>query len=148
MFTPSQSTSKSLEETGNLKVDEACGILRQMEAEGCESDVVAFTTLMDSLCNSGRLNEAREFLNEMRRRKCSPNFFAQNPLIHKYRDSRDISVVLEIWKEMEGDGCVSDVITFTTLINALYKEGKVDEAFGMFHKMVNKGSSPKVQFFD
>ena len=49
MFTPSQSTSKFLEEMGNLKVDEAGGILRQMEANGCEPDVVDFTTLMDVL---------------------------------------------------------------------------------------------------
>ena len=53
MFTPSQYTPKFLEEMGNLKVDEARGILRQMEAEGCEPDLVAFTTLMDALCNSG-----------------------------------------------------------------------------------------------
>ena len=72
MFIPSQSTSNFLEEMGNLKLDEACGILRQMEAEGCEPDVVAFTTLMDALCNSGRLNEARELLNEIRRSKCNP----------------------------------------------------------------------------
>ena len=75
MFTPSQSTSKFLEEMGNLKVDEECGILRQMEAEGCEPNVVAFTTLMDALCNFGRSNEERELLNEMRRRKCSPDSF-------------------------------------------------------------------------
>ena len=55
---------------------------------------------------------------------------------------------MEIQKEMEGDGCVPDMITFSTLINALYIVGKVDEEFGMLYKMVNKGSSPNLYTYN
>ena len=58
-----------------------------------EEDVMSFTTLIDSVCiNVDRLDEDREFLNEMRGRKWGMDFFIYNMLIHKYGDSIDIIV--------------------------------------------------------
>jgi len=43
---------------------------------------------------------------------------------------------------MEDNGCVLDPITFTTLVNAHFLVGKVDESFGALDKMVKKENSP------
>ena len=49
---------------------------------------MAFTTLLDTFyINVGRSHEARELLNEMRRRKCRPDFVIYNTLIPKHGES-------------------------------------------------------------
>lgn len=112
------------------------------EKEGCELDVVAYTTLMGVLCRAGRLNKARKLLKEMKNSQYRPDYVTYNTLIDKYGGSGNVDAAWEVWKEMEADRCGPNVVTFTSIINALCYGGKVDVALGLLAVMIKEVTLP------
>ena len=54
----------------------------------------------------------------------------------KFGNYGDLETVKRFWSEMEADGYAPDVVTYTILVEALCKSGKVDQAFDMLDVMV------------
>lgn len=48
-----------------------------------------------------------------------------NSLLHKCKNNGQLSSVERIWKEMRENGCKDDVVSYNTVIDAIYKAGEL-----------------------
>ncbi|GFP84448.1 pentatricopeptide repeat-containing protein at4g36680 mitochondrial [Phtheirospermum japonicum] len=78
-----------------------------------------------------------------------PDKFSYGILIKAYCEMGQPETATEKLVEMEEKGLETGVITFTTILHALYKKGSVDEAMKFWDEMVTKkGMSPDVACYN
>ena len=57
-------------------------VLRSMEQGNCQANVVAYNTIIDSLCKDRQLTEALNIFSEMITKGISPTVVTYNSIIH------------------------------------------------------------------
>ncbi|KAK3135075.1 hypothetical protein QOZ80_5BG0414280 [Eleusine coracana subsp. coracana] len=111
---------------------------------GIGADVVTFSSVLRSLCDAKRTEEAMDvLLHRMPKLGCIPNAISYTILLKGFCDDRRSRHALEILRMMaKGDTCLPNVFTYTTVISGLFKEGEVAKACDLFHEMLQQGSPP------
>ncbi|KAK8948132.1 Pentatricopeptide repeat-containing protein [Platanthera guangdongensis] len=77
-----------------------------------------------------------------RRHSLSPDKVSYGILIKSHCLARNASRALSILKEMDGKGIEITAVSYTTIIDSLYKENKPEEAERLWNEMRDNGVSP------
>ncbi|GJN37173.1 hypothetical protein PR202_gb26100 [Eleusine coracana subsp. coracana] len=73
---------------------------------------------------------------------CVPNVVMYSRLLKCFCDDWNSWRALEPHQLMGRKGCSPDVVVYSTVINDLFKEGKVTKACDLFYEMIHQGISP------
>ncbi|XP_071732989.1 uncharacterized protein [Rutidosis leptorrhynchoides] len=123
----------------------AIALFRLMNERGHKADVVAYNTIIDSLCKDKMIDDAFDLFKEMVFRKgILPDVITYNCLIHGLCNLGRLDEVCNILKEMEDERISLDVQTYNLLVDAFCKDGKVDEAQDVINIMFERGKVPDV----
>ncbi|WOH10318.1 hypothetical protein DCAR_0729785 [Daucus carota subsp. sativus] len=123
--------------------DHANRVYEQMGELGTPRSVVSFNALL-SACNHCKLfDRVCQLFDEMpERHGFLPDKVSYGLLVKAYCDDGKPELGVEKLKEMEERGVEVTVVTFTTILHALYKKGRVDEAERLWSEMTGKGFVP------
>ncbi|KAF7120110.1 hypothetical protein RHSIM_Rhsim13G0117400 [Rhododendron simsii] len=149
------------------EVDEAKKLMQVMNKQGCKPNTISYTALLNGLCRSGKSSEAREMMNLSEEEWWTPNGITYSVVMHGLRREGKLSEACNVVKEMIRKGEVTwmlryryvdvalsllddmylndrrpDTVTYTTIINALAKKGRIEEAIELTKKMLRKGLVP------
>nr|KJB72046.1 hypothetical protein B456_011G155600 [Gossypium raimondii] len=145
------------------KWDEAKRLLADTVNKGISPDVYIVNALVSALCKDGKIQEAISVFDLMTQRGIRPDVITYTTLIHAFYSIIDIlckegesSKAIEIlelmtrkgachsgkWEEVTNllnrimnEGVHPNLVTFNSLINALCKEKRIEEAITMLNLM-------------
>lgn len=120
--------------------EHAMRMYNQMEKLGTPRSAISFNALL-SACNHSKLfDKVPELFDEIPKRyNFSPNKISYGILVKSYCESRSIEKAIQIVKKMEENRVEVTAVTFTTIIDALYRKGESEEAEKIWNKMISKG---------
>ncbi|XP_010260302.1 PREDICTED: putative pentatricopeptide repeat-containing protein At3g15200 [Nelumbo nucifera] len=128
---------------GGHKIDEAIEIFYKRKQFGLKVDLMAFQTLLMSLCRYKHV-EAAEFLFHSKRNEFPPNIKSWNIILNGWCVLGSLRDTKRFWNDIISSGCKPDVFTYGTFINSLTKAGKLTRAVQLFQSMWEKGCNPDV----
>ncbi|KAJ4950839.1 hypothetical protein NE237_027671 [Protea cynaroides] len=128
---------------GAHKVEEAINIFYRRKAFGLELDLIAFQTLLMSLCRYKHV-EAAEFLFRSKRNEFPPDIKTLNIILNGWCVLGSLREAKRFWNDIISSRCKPDKFTYGIFINSLTKAGKISTAVKLFHSMWEKGCSPDV----
>lgn len=120
--------------------DHALKAFSQMEQFGTPRSVISFNALLTA-CNACKLfDKVPDLFNETSSKyNIVPDKVSYGILIKSYCESGSPEKGTAILRKMEEKGLEVTAITFTIILDALYKLGKSDEAEKLWVEMVSKG---------
>ncbi|KAG5618608.1 hypothetical protein H5410_018432 [Solanum commersonii] len=124
------------------EVAEAQKLFDAMLERGCSVDLLAYNSILDSLCKAGKMDEAFNFFMKMRSIGLIPDAFSYSIFIHGYCVANDIHSVFRVLDQMRRYKLVPNVFTYNCIIKKLCKTKKVDEAYQLIDEMISEGVRP------
>ncbi|CDY68088.1 BnaCnng57550D [Brassica napus] len=104
---------------------------------------VVCNTAIDVFVRANRLEKALRFMERMQVIGIVPDVVTYNCLIRGYCDlRRELDAALSLLDDMYLINKHADVFTYTTLVDALGKKGRIEEATELMKKMLHKGIDP------
>ncbi|KAK9284178.1 hypothetical protein L1049_023346 [Liquidambar formosana] len=129
--------------------DHALKTFNQMDELGTPRSAISFNALLSACNQSKKFDQVPIFFSEIPEKYgFSPNKFSYGILVKSYCESGSPEKAISMLKEMEEKGIEVTTITFTTILDALYKKGKSDEAERLWDEMMKKGCSPDVAAYN
>ncbi|KAL0414038.1 UNVERIFIED_CONTAM: putative pentatricopeptide repeat-containing protein, mitochondrial [Sesamum radiatum] len=118
------------------QVDFGFAILGTFFKRGCEPDVTTFNTLIKGLFLVGEIAEAAKLFKKLLSEKlCAPNGLC---IVGRWKD------VKVLFNEMLDNKIFPDLWTFNILVDAICKEGMVEEAENVLEIMVQRNVCPDI----
>ncbi|KAH7520058.1 hypothetical protein FEM48_Zijuj08G0103600 [Ziziphus jujuba var. spinosa] len=119
--------------------DHALRTFEQMDELGTSRSVISFNTLL-SACNHSKLfDKVPVLFNDIPAKYgFTPNKISYGILIKAYCEAGSPEKAIETLTEMEKKGIEVTAVTFTTILDTLYKKGETEEAEKLWSTMVNK----------
>jgi pentatricopeptide repeat protein len=90
----------------------------------------------------GRVREAYEVLQEMRKKGLDPDISMYNSLIEVLCREDLLRPAKRLWDEMFVIGCGGNLKTYNILIGKFSEIGQIEEATRLFNHMLEKGVTP------
>ncbi|XWS74544.1 hypothetical protein CRYUN_Cryun01aG0007100 [Craigia yunnanensis] len=122
-------------------------VLGRMLKLGLQPVTVTFNTLIYGLCIGGKVAQAVRLFDDMVREGTIIDSLCKDKLVTEALNL--ISEMTGQWKEvmtllneMLANNCKPNVITYTLLVDALCKEGKISEAHDIVERMIQHGVQP------
>lgn len=123
----------------------ALEVLRIMkDTEGCEPDVISYSTVIDTLGRRGRLKEISDVLTDMKERGIEPNLVTYTSVVSARTRARDFSGAMEVLAEMEARDIQPNVYTYSSLINGAGRAHDFEKAFELLDRMRKQGINATV----
>ncbi|CAN4112246.1 unnamed protein product [Withania somnifera] len=113
------------------KVDEAVKLLKLMQVRNLEPTVITYNAIINGLCREGRMNEIFE---EKRGKGLIPDEVTYNTLANGYCRGNFLQALV-LHSEMLRNELSPDVVTYTSLINSMYKTGNLHHAMELFDQL-------------
>ncbi|CAA7022070.1 unnamed protein product [Microthlaspi erraticum] len=107
-----------------------------------EPDLISYTILIDTVCNSKNLREAMRLVSLLGNAGFKPDCFLYNTIMKGYCTLSKGSEAIGVYKKMKEEGVEPDRVTYNTLIFGLSKCGRVEEARKYMETMVESGYEP------
>ncbi|KAM0858841.1 hypothetical protein ACQ4PT_047595 [Festuca glaucescens] len=146
-------------------------VLDEMALKGCAPNLFTYNVLLQSLWKAGRTTEVESLLQRMSEKGYSLDTASCNIIIDGLCRSSKLDMAMDIVDGMWNEGslalgrlggsfaslvsdssltkrCLPDRITYSTLMNALCKEGRFDEARKKLIEMIAKDISPDSVIYD
>ncbi|XP_047944154.1 pentatricopeptide repeat-containing protein At2g17140 isoform X2 [Salvia hispanica] len=148
---------------------EANKILNEMTRAGCVPNAYTYNILLHSLWREGRTEEAERLMQKMNERGDGLDTVSCNIVIDGLCRSGNVDKAVEIVSEMWTHGsaalgnlgnsyiglvdenrkkCLPDLITYSTIINGLCSDGRLDEAKKKFTEMLGRNLYPDSVVYD
>jgi pentatricopeptide repeat protein len=125
-----------------LQFDSAFAVLNWMFHEGCEPNVVTYSTLIAGLCKAGRIDDALNLFDQMLQRGCAPNEHTYAPILRALCSEGRIQEVKELIKSMSSHVCHPDLVIYNILVYGLCKIGDFDEVDRVINASKRNGWEP------
>ncbi|XP_057962971.1 putative pentatricopeptide repeat-containing protein At3g15200 [Malania oleifera] len=125
------------------RVEEAIDIFYKRKQYGFELDLIAFQTLLMSLCRYKHV-EAAEFLFHSKKHEFRPTIKTRNIILNGWCVLGNLREAKRYWNDIISSKCKPDLFTYGTFINSLTKAGKLGTAVKLFRAMWEKGCTPDV----
>lgn len=122
---------------------EATEFLYRRREFGLELDLIAFQTLLLSLCRYKHV-EAAEFLFHSKKNEFQHNIKTMNIILNGWSVLGNLREAKRFWKDIVASRCKPDKFTYGIFINSLSKAGKISTAVKLFQGMWAKGCNPDV----
>lgn len=129
--------------------DHALQTFNQMHLFGCPRTVKSFNAILKVLSQACRYQDAQMLLDD-----CATKYgivldeISYNITIKLMCEMGDLDSAYLIMVEMEKAGLKPDVVTYTTLISAFYKNGRSEIGNGLWNLMMLRGCSPNLATFN
>ncbi|KAK6233265.1 hypothetical protein SCA6_003338 [Theobroma cacao] len=147
-------------------------VYKEMIRRRVEVNVISFNIIINGMCKVGKLNKARDAIQDMKAWGFLPDVFTYNALINGYCKKGGIGKMykadailkemiesevrpneitfnilidgfsLNVRTQMEKDGRRANVVTYNVLIKGFCKKGKLEDANGLLNEMLEKGLIP------
>ncbi|CAL5367227.1 unnamed protein product [Camellia sinensis] len=129
--------------------DHALKTYNQMDDLGTPRSAISFNALL-SACNQSKLfNQVPKLFKEIPQKYgFLPDRVSYGVLVKSYCESGSPELAIETMNEMEDKGIEITTVTFTTILDALYKKGNRDEAERIWNEMLKKGCLPDVAVYN
>ncbi|KNA10926.1 hypothetical protein SOVF_139800 [Spinacia oleracea] len=125
------------------KIDDAIDFFSKRKQYGLPLDLIAFQTLLMSLCRYKHV-EAAEFLFHSKKGEFQYDTKTWNIILNGWCLLGSLRETKRFWNEIIRSRCKPDKITYGIFINALCKSGKISTAVKLLHGMWEKGCTPDV----
>ncbi|OVA07798.1 Pentatricopeptide repeat [Macleaya cordata] len=123
---------------------EARKLFDEMLERGCSIDIVAYNTLLESLCRGGKPDEAYKLFREMGSHNLTPDAFTYSVFIRAACEANDIHSAIRVLDRMRRYNLVPNVFTFNSIIKLYCKNQRVDDAHLLLDEMIERGVNPDV----
>lgn len=112
----------------------------QMEDLGTPRSAISFNALL-SACNHSKLfDKVPQLFDEIPKRfKISPDKISYGILVKSHCEAGSPQKAIQIVREMEKNGVEITAVTFTTILDSLYRKGESEEAEKVWNMMISKG---------
>ncbi|KAI7985060.1 Pentatricopeptide repeat-containing protein [Camellia lanceoleosa] len=124
--------------------DEARKLFDEMLERVCCVDLLAYNSMLQSLCKGGNADEAYRLFREMRSKGLEPDAYTYSIFIHASCDANDIHSAFRVLDRMRRYELVPNVYTYNCIIKRLCKNDKVEEAYLLLDEMIERGARPDV----
>ncbi|KAF8697312.1 hypothetical protein HU200_035902 [Digitaria exilis] len=127
--------------------DLALAFFGRLLRTGLGINIITCTSLLRSLCDANRTNESLDvLLCRMPELGCVPNVISYSVLLKSFCKQKKSHWAVDLLRTMAEKGGVAspDVVSYSTVVDGLFKDGRVAEACGLFHEMVQHGIQPTV----
>lgn len=124
--------------------DKALQMFDEMLKRGCPLDVVAYNTILASLCKGKLVNTAHKLFCQMGSHGLEPNACTYSTFIHAACEGDDVRTAIRILDSMKRYGLVPNSYTYNCIIKLLCKNDKIDDAHKILNEMIETGISPDV----
>ncbi|PIA65641.1 hypothetical protein AQUCO_00100862v1 [Aquilegia coerulea] len=120
-----------------------------MHLFGCSRTVKSFNAALKVLTQTRDLHVIHSFLNEASQKFCiSKDIYSVNIVIKAFCEMGFLDSAYLVMIEMEKLGIRPDVVTYTTLISAFYKNNRCEIGNGLWNLMILKGCYPNLTTFN
>nr|XP_043622387.1 putative pentatricopeptide repeat-containing protein At3g15200 [Erigeron canadensis] len=124
-------------------IEEATEFFYKRREFGLELDLIAFQTLLLSLCRYKHV-EAAEFLYHSKKNEFRHNIKTMNIILNGWCVLGSLREAKRFWKDIVTSKHKPDRFTYGIFINSLSKAGKISTAVKLFEEMWEKGCTPDV----
>ncbi|GAB4849476.1 hypothetical protein Ancab_004270 [Ancistrocladus abbreviatus] len=125
------------------KIEEAINMFYKRKEYGLKLDLIAFETLLMSLCRYKHV-EAAEFLFHSKMKEFHYDIKTWNIILNGWCVLGSLREAKRFWNEIIRSKCRPDKFTYGIFINSLSKAGKISSAVKLFQSMWKKGCIPDV----
>ncbi|XP_068646949.1 small ribosomal subunit protein mL103 (rPPR7)-like [Aristolochia californica] len=130
-------------------LDHALRTFEQMEDLGAYRSSVSFNSLLSACNKSQNFAQVPKLFSELSDKyQIKPNKFSYGILIKSLCESGSPESAFPILEEMKSKNVEITGVTYTTLLDAFYKKGKVDEAQTIWEEMEKNGCSTDVAVYN
>ncbi|RDY12227.1 putative pentatricopeptide repeat-containing protein, partial [Mucuna pruriens] len=119
----------------------ALRLLRNMPELGCDSNAVAYCTVVAGLFHSGHCDHARLLFDEMLARCLCPDVVAFNKLVHVLCKKGLVSESEKLLNKVLKRGVCPNLFTFNIFVQGLCREGALDRAVRLLGSVSREGLS-------
>ncbi|KAF3443284.1 hypothetical protein FNV43_RR12966 [Rhamnella rubrinervis] len=129
----------------NCDLDLAFEVFDRMKS-GCDPNAVTYLTLINGLCNDGRVDDALDMLEEMIEKGIEPTVYTYTVPITSLCGVGRVLDAVELFGSMKKRGCnpndgfIPNTVTFNALINELCVERRLNTALKIFHWLEGHGA--------
>merc|ERR1719456_1530556 len=127
---------------GAVQVDQARGLLEDMERTEGVADVITYNTLMKGYAKAGRMDQCYELFQELKRRNIPASQVTYGILLDGFINENQLDRAAQIFSTMSGEGCSMNTVLYTTLIKGFARAGEVDQAMKVYEQMRTERSVP------
>ncbi|KAK8517615.1 hypothetical protein V6N12_016460 [Hibiscus sabdariffa] len=122
-------------------LDHAIKTFHQMDQLGTPRSTISFNTLLSACNQSRQFDKVPQLFDEIPKKYkgVSPDKVSYGILIKAYCEAGHPVKGLEVLREMERENVAVTTVTFTTILNALYKKGMTEEAEKLWLEMLKTG---------
>ncbi|CAN0890688.1 Pentatricopeptide repeat-containing protein At4g36680, mitochondrial [Linum grandiflorum] len=118
----------------------ALATYHQMDQFGTRRSSVSFNALLSACNQSRQFDQVPILFSEIPSKYgVKPDKITYGILVKSYCESGNPEKGLEILRDMEEKGVEVTAVTFTTILDSLYKEGKSEDAERLWNRMAKKG---------
>lgn len=129
--------------------DHAMRTFDQMDELGTPRSVISFNSLLNACNLSKMFGKVPELFDEIPKKYgVSPDKVSYGILVKAYCEAGLTEKAIETIGEMEKSGLEITPVTFTTVLDALYKKGQVEKADNLWNSMVDKGCEVDVAAYN
>lgn len=141
---PALSTLISL--TGNIsecdKIGDLVDIFGVLSAKDYFKDVDSYNVMIRFFCMSGRLREAYQVLQEMKKGGLPPDVSSYNAVLEVCSRDSLLRPAMRLWDEMFTNGCKGNTRSYGIFIHMLVQSGQIEDAHRLFCQMLDSGVKP------
>lgn len=123
-------------------------LFEDMKADGCELNVITYTTLIRAYGKAREYEKAMEFWALLKQVDLKLNTEAYNCIIGLLLKAKKRQQALQCYKEMLQVHCSPNAETYHFLIESLVESGKLESAFVILRKMPRLGVRPFQPTYD
>ncbi|XP_058074105.1 pentatricopeptide repeat-containing protein At1g51965, mitochondrial [Magnolia sinica] len=109
-----------------------------------KGDRDAYLSMLESLCNAGKVLEALDLMGKIHEKGLSTDTVMYNMVFSALGKLKQISHINTLFEEMKRDGPSPDIFTYNILIASFGRAGRVEEALKLFEEMENSNCKPDV----
>lgn len=116
----------------------------EMRELGCSVDLLAYNSVLESLCKSGNVDDAYSMFRKLGSQGFVPDVYSYSIFIHAFCEASNIHSVFRVLDRMKRYNLVPNVFTYSRIIKMLCMSHKVEEAYELLDEMLEKEVMPDV----
>ncbi|KAL8259736.1 hypothetical protein R6Q59_027689 [Mikania micrantha] len=109
-----------------------------------KGDRDAYLSMLESLCNEGKMIEAIDLLSRISEKGITSDTIMYNTVFTALGKLKQISHLQDLYAKMKKDGPLPDIFTYNILISSFGRAGRVDEAVNIFDELENSDCKPDI----
>ncbi|GMN54535.1 hypothetical protein TIFTF001_023661 [Ficus carica] len=121
------------------KLAEACDLVEEIVNKG---NSVEINLMIQSFYREGKMDKAKKFMEWCPQNGCAVNVVNFTTLIHGYCPRDDLETAVSLLDDTYLSNKHPDAVTYTTVVNALGRKGRIDEANELVMRMLGRGLDP------